>query len=849
LLLPALCFAPCRFHGHRQKALCARSARTGARRIAWGMPILSLGDEPVFTIAEEAPPTTPPLSALQKLGPTFPPSPELTPLPPARIHSGSLPPQLESEFDRILDETKAQLLIAARRNAAGHAILEGGQIDDAAHRGLPHVRRFFSDPASGKQSGCADQVHERTTAMPRKRSPLGSVPAPAPVCRSSSQRDVLARTVRSSRHLRTEGAFTVQVTAEPHLYDVRPPSRFSSGEGAKIDEGLVTSQAESHTDSCPPSPLPCYAATSAGGFDRAVSPGGIDRPISVSFDREISAGFDRSVSAGNRTPRQVGIVSRPCSNKCTEGPRVSVTSVATSNDPHVGGGLTQRPKATNDHRPSVGSIVTRGTRRVSCISSDKSWLRHRPSLTRHSRRESTDTTAAADTTKLLQIWSEAHKSRCLEKVPSSESLSPPTRSWSVAKIVSNIKESSARTNLEVVMGFVIVVNAIIVGLSSEWKRDWFGWAIIDAAFAAIFTLELLLKWCQIGIRKFFFGEGWMTNSLDFILVVLALVEVAVWLVGFYTETDTASSAFVFSAMRVIRLLRIARIFRMARLPMFQELLMMLEGARGGIRALLWSQVLVALFLYVVALVFREMVGSDHVPGASPYFDTLPESFFTSFRCLIANDCTDAMGRPIFLTIAESYGWHVAFIYCLACVLMTFGLFNVIVAIYVENTVAAAKYNELRRKQQRLMDKERFHEKALVLVNFIVRFCSLQSEAPRTVHNMTYSELKTISLTPELFESLRVRSEFREILRDLDIADEEQLDLFDTLDVDGGGTIDLEELVQGIWKLRGDARRSDIVSVGLILRNLQVAVQNLQNSDYYGHGHQSSLNTPMTPAAQ
>merc|ERR1712083_134016 len=90
-----------------------------------------------------------------------------------------------------------------------------------------------------------------------------------------------------------------------------------------------------------------------------------------------------------------------------------------------------------------------------------------------------------------------------------------------------------------------------------------------------------------------------------------------------------------------------------------------------------------------------------------------------------------------------------------------------------------------------------------------------------------SQVSSIELTPEFFDELRTYSEFQEILRDLDIADEDQLDLFDTLDVDGGGTIDLEELITGIAKLRGDARRSDIVGVGLIVRSVQLAVNDFQ----------------------
>merc|ERR1712137_449448 len=82
------------------------------------------------------------------------------------------------------------------------------------------------------------------------------------------------------------------------------------------------------------------------------------------------------------------------------------------------------------------------------------------------------------------------------------------------------------------------------------------------------------------------------------------------------------------------------------------------------------------------------------------------------------------------------------------------------------------------------------------------------------------EVLTMQISPEFFHSLRRFREFQEILNDMDVSDEDQLDLFETLDVDGGGTIDLEELIVGISKLRGDARRSDIVGVSLIVRQIQ-----------------------------
>merc|ERR1712232_234061 len=73
---------------------------------------------------------------------------------------------------------------------------------------------------------------------------------------------------------------------------------------------------------------------------------------------------------------------------------------------------------------------------------------------------------------------------------------------------------------------------------------------------------------------------------------------------------------------------------------------------------------------------------------------------------------------------------------------------------------------------------------------------------------------------EDFEELRCDPRFASVLRDLDISDDDQFFLFETLDADGSGTIDLTELLDGIARLRGEARRSDIVALNLTLNSVQ-----------------------------
>lgn len=182
-----------------------------------------------------------------------------------------------------------------------------------------------------------------------------------------------------------------------------------------------------------------------------------------------------------------------------------------------------------------------------------------------------------------------------------------------------------------------------------------------------------------------------------------------------------------------------------------------------------------------------------------------------------------------MLVNEYYGAGYAAFYCMMSVIMTFGLFNVIVAIYVENTVAASKFNDLRQKQERLMDQQMFAEHILSLVKVIWQHYRGEDFPPEELGPQAVNALKSMQISPEFFTSLCERADFRDILRSLDIPDEEHLYLFDTLDIDGSGTLDLDELVQGVHKLRGDARRSDIIAVSLMVRAVQQDMRSFQSA--------------------
>lgn len=355
---------------------------------------------------------------------------------------------------------------------------------------------------------------------------------------------------------------------------------------------------------------------------------------------------------------------------------------------------------------------------------------------------------------------------------------------------------------DAVMSTVIIANAIIIGLSMDLAPDWSGWIAVNGLFAVAFLMEMIAKMFAYGPKIYLLGPSGAWNVFECALAIFAGLEVFFAVVAESGRTGTPPVVFVI--MRALRLFRIARVLRLARIPMFADLTLMVNGCLGGMKTLFWSQLLMALPLYVLALVFREAfggkVGPDDEDTGPKGFQTVGLSFFTVYNCMVTGQCYTEGGAPIFVLLIKNWGHIWGAVYYLSSAFMSFGLANVITAIFVESTVASAKFNELRQKQLRLTDRKMFAESSLKLVELVWHHHADNTEQS-SVRSLAREAISDILITPALFQKLNGMKEFQEVLSDLDIAREEQ------------------ELLEGIEKMRGDARRSDIVSVGLVVRAL------------------------------
>merc|ERR1719414_290408 len=70
------------------------------------------------------------------------------------------------------------------------------------------------------------------------------------------------------------------------------------------------------------------------------------------------------------------------------------------------------------------------------------------------------------------------------------------------------------------------------------------------------------------------------------------------------------------------------------------------------------------------------------------FGTVGRCMFTIFRCFVSDGCVAISGAPIMPLLWDHFGWLIVIFYVIVFVLLTFGLFNLIMATIVENTMQA-----------------------------------------------------------------------------------------------------------------------------------------------------------------
>merc|ERR1719329_1797406 len=163
---------------------------------------------------------------------------------------------------------------------------------------------------------------------------------------------------------------------------------------------------------------------------------------------------------------------------------------------------------------------------------------------------------------------------------------------------------------------------------------------------------------------------------------------------------------------------------------------MIQGIVAGLRTLLWAIVLLVFVIFCLGMLIRQTLGQWCMNGRSKLcsqehlaeygqqlFKTVPRACFTVFRCF-TEGCASVDGTPLLTHIYENswYGQVMVYVYILCFLAVTFGLFNLIMAVFVENTMESAKLDE--RQQEHIYVAQK-------LQRMVLQFCHASGERDGT----------------------------------------------------------------------------------------------------------------------
>jgi len=392
--------------------------------------------------------------------------------------------------------------------------------------------------------------------------------------------------------------------------------------------------------------------------------------------------------------------------------------------------------------------------------------------------------------------------------------------------------------VDVLPGIIIVINALVLGISSDFQEFHVMWQAFNIFFLAFYTLEFIVKVAMFGWKWFFLGDDWPWNYFDLFCVALSWVEeVTTWIVQ---SMNTSGDNIDLKAMEFIRMLRLTRLFRLVRtlrFEIFYELKMMVLGVVSGMRVLFWAMVLLIVIIYATGVAAKNMIGA-----VEPEFNTVPAAMFSIFRCF-TDGCNAYDGTPLTERLRNNHGFLFIVGYTCMYMLVCLGVFNLIMAIFLENVMM----NQMQRK---LTGIDNTANRMEVNIKEELMRLALRSRS-NGVPEETEKELKLLSesfqrkdarvramfevlasaqvvITKPAFISWLKDRQFVAVLKEADIETANQAGIFECLDADMSGWLTLNEIYNGLMRLRGPVAKSEIVGFCLRLRHVAQIVHGMSD---------------------
>eukprot|EP00929_Paragymnodinium_shiwhaense_P034647 TRINITY_DN1881_c0_g1_i5.p1 TRINITY_DN1881_c0_g1~~TRINITY_DN1881_c0_g1_i5.p1 ORF type:complete len:635 (+),score=80.83 TRINITY_DN1881_c0_g1_i5:65-1969(+) len=321
-----------------------------------------------------------------------------------------------------------------------------------------------------------------------------------------------------------------------------------------------------------------------------------------------------------------------------------------------------------------------------------------------------------------------------------------------------------------------------------------------------FLFELVIRVAAQG-RGFLRGPGYGWNLFDGVLVGSWTIEFGLEMVEAATGTSASARSTGLSNMRLFRILRITRMFRLLRiariLRFVRALNLLVMSIVTTLRSLVWASILMLLIIFTFAIFIGQSI-ADSIkdcqdvdctmdPELKLYWGTLPRASLSLFQVITGGKDWDDLARPLM-----ERSQLLLFILVVFITFSQFAVLNVVTGVFCQAAVESAQRDRELMVQSMLTNKQRFMD--AIGEQFTNMFKQFSNGAG--------------GLTLESFEEhVHVKS-VREYFALLELDTSDAWMLFQLLDDDGSGSIDVEEFVDGCLKLKGTARSIDLARLSM-----------------------------------
>eukprot|EP00929_Paragymnodinium_shiwhaense_P018351 TRINITY_DN12880_c0_g1_i1.p1 TRINITY_DN12880_c0_g1~~TRINITY_DN12880_c0_g1_i1.p1 ORF type:complete len:701 (-),score=170.95 TRINITY_DN12880_c0_g1_i1:160-2262(-) len=365
--------------------------------------------------------------------------------------------------------------------------------------------------------------------------------------------------------------------------------------------------------------------------------------------------------------------------------------------------------------------------------------------------------------------------------------------------VSFLDDSLSSKVQDIVLGLLVTGNVVAIGLEVDYGNmggDRGIFLFLDYLFNIVFLADIGIRLTRDGPMKYFLGfedrfrwrnVNWL-NLIDLGLVFIRFLDLILAVVGFPT------------VLKVVSVLRLNRLrLTMTRMKVIRgarELFLVLTSLTDTMKTIVWALFVGSIILLLAAVVAATAIGLNDemrnsldytrsVWTADDYWGSVSKAYMTLFQIWTGDSWSEGAFRPL---IRRSPAAIIPLVLLLC--FLNLCIFNVITAVVVEGTLASGRASVDKSTAQELED----------------------------LYNKVAGSMKQIFIDADLDGNKQLdRQEFRLMMYDkrildrlhlLDIPSRDMQLLFELLDTERTGCVDLDRFFRSFQKLRGDAKRLD-----------------------------------------